>query len=229
MFFPPPKIKVEMSPQRTHSPWLTDEDAEPGVSADPRGREIPGGELGSYSGLPARHLFPPEAAAIPLLPDVTGGAPAPVALLFLPIQPLRFRRAWTSCSCRGRGAGGRSSRRLWIRVCAEALKIYQLCFLLIGELKLSERLLRAGVRCRLGDLFCGGWRRMFFWSGGVENVECARLCCWRRGLRAGCCLPREAGLGDRKGYLELPRLLLSGCCYFSFRWGICERFWWIWF
>lgn len=106
----------EMSPELTHSPWRIDEDAEPGVSADPRGREIPGGELGSHSGLSAWHLLSPEAASIPLLPHVTGGAPAPVALLLLPIQALWFWRAWTSCSCRGGGAGGGSTRGLRVGV-----------------------------------------------------------------------------------------------------------------
>lgn len=96
--------REEMSRQLTHSPWRIDEDAEPGVSADPRGREIPGGKLGSYSGLSARHLFSPEAASIPRLPDVTSGAAAPVALLFLAVQALWFRRAGASCGGRGRGA-----------------------------------------------------------------------------------------------------------------------------
>lgn len=103
-----------MSPQLTHSPWRIDEDAEPGVSANPRGREIPGGELGSYSGLPAWHFFSPEAAPIPIIPDVTSSAPTPVALLVLPIQALWFRRALASRGCRGRGAGGGSTGGLGV-------------------------------------------------------------------------------------------------------------------
>jgi len=101
--FYPPKIKENES-SLTHSPWMINEDTEPFVSAESRRREIPGGELGSYPGLPVWHLFPPEAASIPIPPDVTCGAPTPVALLFLPIQAFWLRRAWTSCGCRGRGA-----------------------------------------------------------------------------------------------------------------------------
>lgn len=134
-----------MSPELARSPRRTDEDAEPAVSADPRGREIPGGELGPHSGLSTRHLLSLEAAAVPLLPDVTGGAPAPVALLLLPIQALWFRRAWTSCSRGGGGAGGGSTRGLRVRVGAVAVEIHQLGFLLFGQLQLPERLLGTGI------------------------------------------------------------------------------------
>lgn len=146
--------KAGLCPQLTHSPWRVDEDAEPCFSADPRGRQIPGGKLGSYSGLSARHLFSPEAAAVPLLPDMTSGAATPVTLLFLPVHTLWFRWAGASCSGRGRGARGGSTRGLGVRVRAQALHIGELCFLLVSQLKLSERLLWAGVGC----CFVSRWR-----------------------------------------------------------------------
>lgn len=148
--------KAGSCPQLTHSPRRVDVDAEPGVSADPRGRQIPGGKLGPYPGLSARHLFSPEAAAVPLLPHMTGGAATPVTLLFLPVHALRFRWAGASCSGRRRGARGGSTRGLGVRVRTEALHIDELCFLLVGQLELSERLLWAGVGCCFGDV--SRWR-----------------------------------------------------------------------
>lgn len=131
-------MKTQLRLQLTHSPWLIDEDTEPAVSADPRGRKIPRGKLGSNPGLPTGHLFPPETAPVPLLPDVAGGAAAPVALLFLTVRALWFRRARTSCCSRGRGAGRRSSVCLRVRVGAETLEIDQLAFLLIRELEFPQ-------------------------------------------------------------------------------------------
>lgn len=124
---------------------MIDEDTEPGVSADSRGRQIPGGELGADPGLPARRLFSPEAAAVPLVPHVACGGPAPVALLLLPVGALWLGGAPTSRRRRGGGAGGGSAGGLGVRVHAEALKVHQDALLLIGQLKLPERLLRTGV------------------------------------------------------------------------------------
>lgn len=125
-----------VSLQLTHSPRLVNVDAEPRVPADPRRREIPRRKLGSHSiRRPARHLFPLEAAPVPLLPHVSGGAPAPVALLLLPVQALRFRGARI---CGRGGAGGGSAVGLRVGIRAEAVKIHQLGFFLVRQLQLSQ-------------------------------------------------------------------------------------------
>lgn len=217
----------EMSCQLTHSPRLINVDTQPGVSADPWWREIPRRKLWSHSGLPTWHLFSSEAASIPLLPHLPSSAPTPVALLFLPIQALCFRRP---CISWGRGAGGGSAMGFWIRVCAEAVKIHQLGFFLSGQLKLPQWLFRTGVWSCFRALLCGSRRWRFFWDGEADEVDCARLCYWGRGLMAGSSLPRATGLWNwtRSHFFCLLRLL-NGCCYLRFRWMVCGSFWYKWF
>lgn len=71
--------------------WVAVEDAEALVPPQPRGGQVPGGELGADPGVLtlALHwfLFPPEAAAVPVLPYVSprSRAPTPVALLLLAV------------------------------------------------------------------------------------------------------------------------------------------------
>lgn len=153
----------------TDSGWRICKDAEPRVSADPRGRQVPGGKLGPYPRLSAGNLFPPVAAPGLLLPDVTGGAPTPVSLLLLPLQALWFGRAGSSCCCGGRGAGGGATGRLRVRVRAEAVEVDQLGLLLVGQLQLPQRLLRTVIwicsRTLRGLLLVRG--------GGAEEQNCA--------------------------------------------------------
>lgn len=181
-------------------------DGESAVSADPRRGQIPGGKLGPDSVLPARHLFFLEAVTVLLLTDETSCAPAPVALFFLSILALLFRRP--TCVCGGRRAGGRPALGFGVRVCAEALQIPQLVPLLDGQLKLSQWFERDIWSCF----------RSFLWSR--FNKRClgsqddfARFRHWWRGLACGGRLTGQAWLWNGKRH----RLILSGLQYLRFR------------
>lgn len=104
---------------------------------------------------------------------MTSGAPAPVPLLFLTIQTLWFGRAGTPCCRGGRGAGGGATGRLRVRIGAEAVEVDQLGLLLVGQLKLPQRLFGAVIRICSGTL-C--WR-LFVGGGGAEEVNRARFSC----------------------------------------------------
>lgn len=104
---------------------------------------------------------------------MTSSAPAPVPLLFLTIQTLWFGRAGTPCCCGGRGAGGGATGRLRVRIGAEAVEVDQLGLLLVGQLKLPQRLFGAVIRICSRTL-CW-W--LFVWGGGADEENRARFSC----------------------------------------------------
>lgn len=191
---------------------MTDVDTEPGVSVDPRRREVPGWELGPWFGLPIGHLFFLEALSVPAISVQTSSAPTPVALLFLHIQAVLF--GGSSSVCRGRGAGGGSAGGLWVRVCAEALKVPQFIFLLDAQLKLSQGLFRMGVWFWVRDVHRRNWR----WRVLCFHQNRSRFGNWGRVLKTRSFLTRKAWLWDwtRRGVLSF---------WWGFRLLCLFRFW----
>lgn len=196
-------------PSLTDSGWRISEDAETRVPADPRGGQVPGGELGPYSGLPAGNLLPP--VAVPSLPplNVTGGAPAPVALLLLPIHTPWFGRAGTPRCGRGGGAGGGAPRRLGVGVGADAVEVDQPALLLLAQLEPPQGLLGTGIRIRSGAL---RWR-LLFWGGGVVEEHGARFSHGGRGRWAGRGLPGRARLRGGRRLLGLFAIRFRRTCW----------------